>query len=407
MSDVMKIELKSSRTGETYQAGIYKKEMPDGREDYVILHKSLKRIYMGLGDKKPDVKMEAFDVSKWPGIPPLYAMKCTMGKIDAIGELTGVEWETALHCSNLIKAYNPIAIASNRAFDKAFIQYMQFMVYMEGKCLEGGIYSTSEMSDMSNLIPLNGDNDILLDGRNVPPVFMGQADMLSVQNVAPAAPVYQAAPATFQGMDPAGNIPQALPNTVQAAGGIRQGVPVPQPTAVRMDHLPPQGTANTGFPPVKEMTKPPVKQMTGTPQQAYQQAGAPQQAQEPVNVQPQGQMPWQQAQAAPGQAPAVPAGPNARQTGPSSYQVNVNQGQQGTYHAASSRQKKRPAVMSVEFDHSLNAVRVSTNDGIYHFDPLSGRWDGKDAETVDIPYLKEEAEKAIHQSLETFCGIGM
>lgn len=63
--------------------------------------------------------------------------------------------------------------------------------------------------------------------------------------------------------------------------------------------------------------------------------------------------------------------------------------------------------MSVEFDHSLNAVRVSTNDGIYHFDPLSGRWDGKDAETVDIPYLKEEAEKAIHQSLETFCGIGM
>ena len=155
----MEIILTSRKMGKNYPAAIYSTDMGEGRVDYIIYHKSLHDIFMGLEEKeRPKKILEPFDLTKWPSIPPMFAVKCTLGDTSAIGEMTCLEWQQACEMGNVITANNPIAICTNRAFDKAFIQYMNFYIQADGVILDGRIYSSAEISDMRNTILLTGRN---------------------------------------------------------------------------------------------------------------------------------------------------------------------------------------------------------------------------------------------------------
>lgn len=122
-----------------FEAEVYQRE-----ENLIITHTSLKKIcWNGLSDdERPRIRYESVDLSKLPGVPPMFAIKCIMETkstyIEQVGEMLCMTWEY----SNQITKENPVAICMNRAFDKAFILFMQFKIPADGI---RGIYSSEEI----------------------------------------------------------------------------------------------------------------------------------------------------------------------------------------------------------------------------------------------------------------------
>lgn len=132
------IRLKSTRFDREFDAEVYQKE-----SFLIIKHSSLKQIYtLELSDEeRPMAEFEIVDLSKLPGIPPMFAIKCIMKSNDFYCEQYGEMLCQAWQASDEITRNNPLAICSNRAFDKAFIRFMEFKIPVKGIL---NIYSSEE-----------------------------------------------------------------------------------------------------------------------------------------------------------------------------------------------------------------------------------------------------------------------
>lgn len=132
------IRLKSTRFDREFDAEVYQKE-----SFLIITHSSLKQIYtLELSDEeRPMAEFEIVDLSKLPGIPPMFAIKCIMKSNDFYCEQYGEMLCQAWQASDEITRNNPLAICSNRAFDKAFIRFMEFKISVKGIL---NIYSSEE-----------------------------------------------------------------------------------------------------------------------------------------------------------------------------------------------------------------------------------------------------------------------
>lgn len=132
------IRLKSTRFDREFDAEVYQKE-----GFLIITHSSLKQIYtLELSDEeRPMAEFEIVDLSKLPGIPPMFAIKCIMKSNDFYCEQYGEMLCQAWQASDEITRNNPLAICSNRAFDKAFIRFMEFKIPVKGIL---NIYSSEE-----------------------------------------------------------------------------------------------------------------------------------------------------------------------------------------------------------------------------------------------------------------------
>lgn len=132
------IRLKSTRFDREFDAEVYQKE-----SFLIITHSSLKQIYtLELSDEeRPMAEFEIVDLSKLPGIPPMFAIKCIMKSNDFYCEQYGEMLCQAWQDSDEITRNNPLAICSNRAFDKAFIRFMEFKIPFKGIL---NIYSSEE-----------------------------------------------------------------------------------------------------------------------------------------------------------------------------------------------------------------------------------------------------------------------
>ena len=132
------IRLKSTRFDREFDAEVYQKE-----SFLIITHSSLKQIYtLELSDEeRPMAEFEIVDLSKLPGIPPMFATKCIMKSNDFYCEQYGEMLCQAWQESDEITRNNPLAICSNRAFDKAFIRFMEFKIPVKGIL---NIYSSEE-----------------------------------------------------------------------------------------------------------------------------------------------------------------------------------------------------------------------------------------------------------------------
>lgn len=132
------IRLKSTRFDREFDAEVYQKE-----SFLIITHSSLKQIYtLELSDEeRPMAEFDIVDLSKLPGIPPMFAIKCIMKSNDFYCEQYGEMLCQAWQESDEITRNNPLAICSNRAFDKAFIRFMEFKIPVKGIL---NIYSSEE-----------------------------------------------------------------------------------------------------------------------------------------------------------------------------------------------------------------------------------------------------------------------
>lgn len=132
------IRLKSTRFDREFDADVYQKE-----SFLIITHSSLKQIYtLELSDEeRPMAEFEIVDLSKLPGIPPMFAIKCIMKSNNFYCEQYGEMLCQAWQASDEITRNNPLAICSNRAFDKAFIRFMEFKIPVKGIL---NIYSSEE-----------------------------------------------------------------------------------------------------------------------------------------------------------------------------------------------------------------------------------------------------------------------
>lgn len=160
------IRLKSTRFDREFDAEVYQKE-----SFLIITHSSLKQIYtLELSDEeRPMAEFEIVDLSKLPGIPPMFAIKCIMKSNDfyceQYGEMLCQAWQT----SDEITRNNPLAICSNRAFDKAFIRFMEFKIPFKGIL---NIYSSEETPVDTKALPLmsimaGNSNQGTTDNRNL------------------------------------------------------------------------------------------------------------------------------------------------------------------------------------------------------------------------------------------------
>ncbi len=153
------MKVTSQTTGKTYDLAVYSKNDGTG-ETRIITHRSLNDAYERMDDKeRPVFKIEPFDVSKMPEVPPMYAVKGIMEKgdthIEALGEMLCIYWQESPEITRKF----PLTICKNIAFDRCFLQYMKFKI--EGYDTANGIYSSSE-------IDVTGKDAVLLTSRSVP-----------------------------------------------------------------------------------------------------------------------------------------------------------------------------------------------------------------------------------------------
>lgn len=143
-----------------FEAEVYQRE-----DNLIITHTSLKHIcwYELSDDERPKIKYEPVELSRLPGIPPMFAVKCIMESkntyIEQVGEMLCMIWENS---KSIIKE-NPVTICMNRAFDKAFILFMEFKIPAKEIT---GIYSSEEIPIDKKAILLkqfDADGRIVLD----------------------------------------------------------------------------------------------------------------------------------------------------------------------------------------------------------------------------------------------------
>lgn len=137
----MEITINSKRTMKEYKAELYTK---DGT--LIIRHTSLENIFWSLPDEeRPEFHVEMLDLTKTPGIPPMFALTCVLKDrktgcvFEQIGEMLCSEWQSA---PDITRRY-PLTVCKNIAFDRAFIRYMQFDIHAYDVAV---LYSSSEIS---------------------------------------------------------------------------------------------------------------------------------------------------------------------------------------------------------------------------------------------------------------------
>lgn len=123
----MKLKLRSKRFDREYEIDAYIPE--NGDKKIILYHTALSSIFWNMSDsERPKIEWTIPDLRNLPGIPAMFVKECRMYNgsvsIQMTGEFTCIAWEN----SGQIKKENPFAICENRAFDKAFIKFMQFEV---------------------------------------------------------------------------------------------------------------------------------------------------------------------------------------------------------------------------------------------------------------------------------------
>lgn len=396
------ILLFSKKTGYFYPAEIYAKDMGNGRIDYIILHRSLKEIYVSLPDNdRPERVITPFDLTKWNNTCLLLAMECKLGNISAIGEMTGLEWQDACNKDDLITAKNPIAICSNRAFDKAFIQYMQFFLQQNGAMLNSRLYSSAEVS-IVGAQPVNVGSP------------QGTQYAQSVQ-----APAQEYVPQ--QGPAPAQNLPpeQQMPTQPPVPTGGYEGY---QPTQYQPSGQnqgavqAPAQNVGQGQAPAQDQGQPPMYAPHQNAQPAYQNGNRKQgnnsrqsQKQDATRQGTKGQGNGQYKQSNNQQANSAKGNGNRGNAGNPTQPPAAPQGNTGTHgqqQPPMQAQPLRPAIIDIDYDFASKVSRVCTEAGILTFDPAKKLWfcDVMPAQTVDLQWLYNEASKEVGQPFETFCG---
>lgn len=129
------ITLRSKRTKEEYSVELFQKN-----ETVIVRHASLENIFWSLPDKdRPIIEFEPWNMENVPGVyAVLLKMSCGNFHIQQIGEFTFDEWKV----SNPIAHSFPLTTCANRAFDRAFIRYMQFDISAYDVSV---LYSTAEI----------------------------------------------------------------------------------------------------------------------------------------------------------------------------------------------------------------------------------------------------------------------
>lgn len=178
----MGIMLRSNRTGKEYPVELYQKD-----DAVIVRHTSLEQIFWGIPDgERPKVSYEPWN------IPYTFAVLLKMYKEDSgvciqqIGEFTVDEWNSA----NPVSRNFPLTTCANRAFDRAFIRYMQFNINEYGIRT---LYSSEEiMLDKTARIY---QGQFHSNPANCPP----QGNPANVTNCSPQANSRQATQAAYGG----------------------------------------------------------------------------------------------------------------------------------------------------------------------------------------------------------------
>ena len=227
-----KLNLKSNRLKKEFLVDVYEKE-----GSLVIRHTSLENIFWTLPDKdRPSIRYETIDMRLLPGTPPIFLRKCILEKdgtiFERVGEMTCLEWDR----SNEIVKRNPIQTCDNRAFDKAFIRFMQFdisslqvyAVYGSEEIPEGEPRESKPLSKDAAYESLNSKNisvvpnapqeaeeeplpEELMELTQAPQVQPAQRPVNQASQAQPAQQPMNQAPQAQPAQRPGNQIPQAQP----------------------------------------------------------------------------------------------------------------------------------------------------------------------------------------------------
>ena len=157
------IKINSKRFNRKFEAEIFQR--PNERSTdcvFIISHTSLKNIfYKQLTDEeRPKISFDMVDLTRLPAIPPMFAVKAVLSKdnvcIEQYGEMLCDAWVN----SDPITKNNPLAICSNRAFDKCVILYLQLETEVVGYA-GYGFYSPEEIPIDGRTIPVNDFNELM------------------------------------------------------------------------------------------------------------------------------------------------------------------------------------------------------------------------------------------------------
>lgn len=157
------IKINSKRFNRKFEAEIFQR--PNDRSTdcvFIISHTSLKNIfYKQLTDEeRPKISFDMVDLTRLPAIPPMFAVKAVLSKdgvcIEQYGEMLCDAWVN----SDPITKNNPLAICSNRAFDKCVILYLQLEIEVVGYA-GYGFYSSEEIPIDGRSIPVNDFNELM------------------------------------------------------------------------------------------------------------------------------------------------------------------------------------------------------------------------------------------------------
>ena len=156
------IKINSKRFHRKFDAEIFQRPNEKSNDCVLIIsHTSLKNIfYKQLTDEeRPKISFDMVDLTKLPAIPPMFAVKAVLNKDDVCIEQYGEMLCDAWINSDVITKNNPLAICSNRAFDKCVILYLQLEIEIVGYA-GLGFYSSEEIPLDGRAIPVNDFNEL-------------------------------------------------------------------------------------------------------------------------------------------------------------------------------------------------------------------------------------------------------
>lgn len=401
-----KIKLTSKRLTQEYEVETFIQEGEN--RQLVILHTSLNKIFWNMpDDKRPKITWSIPDLRNLPGIPPMFVKECTLSdgnvSIQETGELTCIEWEQG----DTIKKRNPFAVCENRAFDKAFIRYMQF----EAKDITyAGIYSSAEIEFNSRSVSIPASAPATAPSYAPPQTVSAPANQTPVQHQPVTAPATQMPAPPKPQSTGVSNPP--IPNMPAPMTGVRNqtannaAAPAPAPTPAQMPTTNQvQNTAPATEEPKKRGRKP--KTATEPAQSAAPSVTPPPATTPPTPTAPQrgvAGLPWlrgmggNNGQATPPQ-PSMPTNtppvPSAQNTAPAPAPANADG-------------KKQRDVYRVAFDFLSGCSNVETDCGTFRYNQQENRWYPTNNESAfnetDLDKLYSDASAMIGTELKNFVG---
>lgn len=366
------MKVRSLRFEKDYDLQLYAVE----ENALVIRHRSLEKIYWELPDKeRPKAEYEVLDLAKLPGIPALFAIKCIMTsgdfRIETIGEFTCIDWDM----SNLIKRSFPLSMCQNRAFDRAFIRYMQFEIPNGSDVF--GLYSSEE-------IAINGQQEWNPD---TAPGFNQEEDNVTKPNSEEfePGPEPMGVPREDWGVEDVISPDSPLEPSEPDNGGFPGfNGDIPAPPDIPGLGMPdaPQGWNNGPDhfqPDIPHAPQNAMGEMNGIP-------NAPAMDVLPPLPPMEDDLPF----TVPGSGPAVPSAPSAAQNG---YQQALAGSPVDVYR--------------VSFDIGTGRTRVETNLGILYFDSYKKKWEntGIDLKGASLDEVYRKASDLIRQPLADYTGM--